>query len=208
MKPTAVDPINSFQRDDMSLRARRARRDIRGRTAAVKGRRPDLLGPTKERSEKPDHPVKTAGGFYRAPMPIERLRDQNKLDPLPHLNQAMYEASEKLVGYYEGARLVGVKAQDLTRVSGGGGDNDAPDRAEHCRAEFRKACVLMGWPSAFPHRGAGRLTVAVVCEGHGVKQAADLYRPGGSDAARLGAGMDALREGLFALAVHWRLVRG
>lgn len=41
-----------------------------------------------------------------------------------------------------------------------------------------------------------------------VTEAASVYRPGGSNSARLGAGMDVLREGLFALAVHWRFIRG
>ncbi|MGI3901247.1 MAG: hypothetical protein ACRYGP_13815 [Janthinobacterium lividum] len=201
-----VDPISSYQRDDMSIRARKARSKSSKRRALPN--RPDPMSPTPERLAKEDAPVKLGAGLYRAPMPIERMRDRGQLDPLPHLNEMLFQAAEKLVGYFETADLAGhVRAQDLTRVVAGGGDL-ADERAAHCLKEFRTACKLMGWSVAYPHRGAGRITVAVVCEGMGVKEAAALHRPGGSNEARLGAGMDALREGLFALAVHWRLVRG
>ena len=200
------DPINSFQRDDMSIQARKARSKSNKRRALPT--RPDVLGPTPERLAKVDAPVLLGTGLYRAPMPIERMRDRGQLDVDPHLNEMLFQAAEKLVGYFEVAGLAGtVKAQDLTRIVHAGGECLGDERAAHCLKEFRTACRLMGWSAAFPHRGAGRITVAVVCEGQGVKEAAALHRPGGSDAARLGAGMDAVREGLFALAVHWRLVR-
>ena len=200
------EPISSYQRDGMSISARKARKKSSKRRALPTRR--DALAPTPERLAKSDSPVKLGAGLYRAPMPIERMRDRNQLDPLPHLNEALYLAAEKLVGYFEGAGLAfTVRAQDLGRVIGGSGEG-GDHHAAHCLLEFRRACTLMGWPVAFPHRGAGRIVVAVVCEGVTVTDAAAMHRPGGRTEVRLAAGMEALREGLFALAVRWRLVRG
>ena len=207
MTSTSIAPISSYQRDDMSVRARKSRgRDTKRRALPA---RPDALAPTPERLAKADSPLKLGTGLYRAPPTIERMRDRLQLAPGdPHQNAMMFLAAEKLEGYAAGAGLGGaIRAQDLTRVTGSSGDY-AGEHAAHCLKEFRTACTLMGWFTAYPHRGAGRLTVAVVCDGMGVKDAANVYRPGGSDAARLAAGMDALREGLFALAVHWRYLRG
>ena len=201
-----VDPINSYQRDDMSIRARKARSKSSNRRALPN--RPDVLEPTPERLAKEDAPVKLGSGLYRAPPTIERMRDREQLAPGdPHLNEMLFQAAEKLEGYAAGAGLGGaIRAQDLNRIASTGGDFGG-EHAAHCLKEFRTGCTLMGWFVAYPLRGAGRLTTAVVCDGMGVKEAAALYRPGGSDSARLGAGMDVLREGLFALAVHWRLIR-
>ena len=203
---SAIEPISSFQRDDMSRKARKSR--AKGSERRALPRRPDVVLPTPERLAKSDAPLHLGGDLYRAPMPIERMRDRGQLDPLPHLNEAMFCAAERLVGLFEGAGLAStVRAQDLTRVIGAAGDG-GDHHAAHCLIEFRRACILMGWSVAHPHRGAGRITVAVVCEGRGVTEAAAEHRPGGSNEFRRGAGMDALREGLFALALHWRLVSG
>ncbi len=203
MSSASIEPVSSFQRDDMSIRARKARGRKTERRALP--RRPDVVGPTPERLAKPDAPLQLGGGLYRAPMPIERMRDRNQLDHTPHLNEAMFLAAEKLVGLFEGAGLAStVRAQDLTRVIGAAGDG-GDHHAAYCLLEFRRACILMGWSVAHPHRGAGRITVAVVCEGRGVKEAAAEHRPGGRAEVQLAAGMEALREGLFALALHWRL---
>jgi len=211
MATSTVEAINSFQRDDMSLRARKVRAGAKARRPIA--RRPDMLAPTPERLAKRDAIAKTAAGFYRAPAPIERLRDRQQLAPTDaQLNEVMFQASEKLAGLYRAAELDGLQAIDLTRIGTGGSDANVgmatTERAAHCRREFRIATTMMGWHALYPHRGAGRLTVAVVCEEMGVKDAAAIYRPGGSNAAQLGAGMDVLREGLFALALHWRLTRG
>ena len=198
-----LNPINSFQRDDMSIRARKARNKSSKRRALAN--RPDVLGPTPERLAKVDAPVLLGSGTYRAPMPIERMRDRGQLDPTPHLNEAMFLAAEKLVTLFEGAGLAStVRAQDLTRVIGGAGEG-GDHHAAHCLLEFRRACILMGWSVAHPHRGAGRITVAVVCEGQGLKEAAAVYRSRGRAEVQLAAGKEALCEGLFALALHWRL---
>ena len=206
MSSARLEAISSYQRDDMSLRARKARGKNTARRAMPK--RPDVMEPTPERLAKADAPVKT-GGLHRAPPTIERMRDREQLAPGDaHLNEMLFLAAEKLEGFAAGAGLgAAIRAQDLTRIASTGGDHGG-EHAAHCLKEFRTACTLMGWFVPYPHRGAGRLTVAVVCDGMGVKEASALYRPGGSDSARLGAGMDVLREGLFALAVHWRLVRG
>lgn len=201
-----VDRISSFQNDGMSRQARKAR--AKGSERRALPRRPEAIGPTPERLAKADAPVRMAAGHYRAPMPIERMRDRGQLDPQPDINEGLFLAAEKLVGLFEGAGLATtVRAQDLTRVIGGAGE-DGDHHAAHCLLEFRRACALMGWSVAHPHRGAGRITVAVVCFGQSLKEAAAQHRPGGGDAAQLAAGKEALQTGLFTLAVHWRLIRG
>lgn len=201
-----VEQISSYQRDDMSIRARKARSKSSKRRALPT--RPDVLGPTPERLAKADAPVKLGAGLYRAPPTIERLRDREQFAPGDgHLNEMLFQAAEKLEGYRAGAGLgAAIRAQDLNRIASAEGEIGG-EHAAHCLKEFRTACTLMGWFVAHPLRGAGRLTVAVVCDGMGVKEAAAVYRPGGSDAASLAAGMEVLRAGLFALAIHWRLIR-
>jgi hypothetical protein len=208
MSSADTAPISSFQRDDMSIRARKAR--SKGSARRTLPRRPDPLGPTAERLAKADAPVKLGSGIYRAPPSIERMRDREQLAPGDaHLNAMMFMAAEKLERLALDAGLGGaIRGQDLTRIRGGTDGGLGDERTAHCLKEFRTACSLMGWFAAYPNRGAGRLTVAVVCDGMSVTEAASVYRPGGSNSARLGAGMDVLREGLFALAVHWRLIRG
>lgn len=94
---------------------------------------------------------------------------------------------------------------------GGGGDGAAcgfpkTERAMHNRQKVRDACRMMGWFEAHPYKGAGRLVMDVVCYEMSLTDAAKVHLPpGGSNEARLGAAMDRLRTGLFALAVHWRL---
>ena len=166
--------------------------------------------PTKQRLEKADHPAKTSAGFYRAPAPIERLRDQRKLDEAVHINAAMYEAAQKLAGHFYDAGLTGIQAQDLSSCVGGGGDGAAcgfpkSERAMHNRQKVREACKMMGWFEAHPYKGAGRLVVDVVCYEMTIADASRIHIPGCSTAAQVGAGMDRLRTGLFMLAVHWKL---
>lgn len=169
--------------------------------------------PTAERKAKGDRPKKTQGGFYRAPPPIERLRDRNQLDKKPHVSCAMCEAATKLYTHFYEAGLHGIAAQDLTREMTGGGKGGLPasqfprtERAMHHRQTFREACRVMGWYETFPLRGAGRLVVDVVCYDRGVEDAARVHiGPGRLEIVR-DNGMDRLREGLFALARHWRLI--
>lgn len=167
------------------------------------------LKPTEERLAKEDRPKKTAGGFFRARHPLERLRDQGKLDHSNGaINSAMFEAAERLYRHWYESGLSGIKAQDISRAvgAGDGGACAFPrnDRAMMHRQHFRIACTLMGWHEAAPYRGAGRLVVDIVCYEMGVKEAALIHCPGRNESA-LANGMDRLREGLFALAVHWKL---
>lgn len=170
----------------------------------LRARNPNM--PTRERLAKDDGLDQTAG-HYRAPEPVERLYRRGSLDPMPHINSAMYEAALKLRRHFEAAQLVGIKAQDLNRtISSGGGDSlEGEENWVHHFDVFRKACKVMGWHDAHPHRGAGRITVAVICYDCGVKDAAAMYRPGGGNESQLAKGMDVLREGLFALALLWKL---
>ncbi len=185
-----------------------ARRGAKGRRAQPERPAP-LVKPTDERLEKNDRPRKTEGGFYRAPAPIERLRDHRKLDPLPHVNEAMFQAAGKLYSVFYLGGLGGIAAQDLSRCVGGGdgGSCGFPrnERAMHNRQVFREAVKIMGWHEAFPHRGAARLVVDVICFDMAIRDASRIHIPLGRTEVSTAAGMDRLREGLFALASHWRL---
>lgn len=231
MAEEAVEAISSFQRDDMSPRARRARqladavpqprRQQAGKaTGADKGSFRQFLAarqparqtpaapqvPTEQRLVKEDKPRKTQAGFYRAPAPIERLRDRGSLDHMPHINEAMYQAANKLGAHFYEAGLGGIAAQDLSRDVRGSGDGGAcgfpkTERAMHHRQKFREACNIMGWFETHPYKGAGRLVVDVVCFEMSLTDASKVHlTPGGSNEARLGAGMERLRTGLFGEA--------
>lgn len=148
---------------------------------------------------------------YRAPPPIERMRDRDQLDPNPLINYAMSAAAEKLEAlFYDSGLAGGIQAQDLSRVVvHGGGSSDRLPQSEkqvHCRQQFRLAIKLLGWHEAYPHRGAGRVVVDVVCHGMNVETAARRHMPPMRKETLLAAGMDRLREGLFALAAHWRMI--
>lgn len=170
----------------------------------------EKIDPTGERLAKSDAPRKTLGGFFRARHPLERLRDQGKLDTAPHINCGMFEAAEKLYTHFYQGGLGGIRAQDISRCvgAGDGGSCQFPrdERAMHHRQKFRQACKIMGWHEAAPYRGAGRLVVDVVCFEMGVKDAARVHCPGGGNEANLATGMDRLKEGLFALACLWNLI--
>ena len=167
------------------------------------------MRPTPERLEKADRPRKTDAGFYRAPAPIERLRDRKKLDPLPTVNEGMYQAGCKLYTHFYQGGLKGIAAQDLSRCVGGGdgGSCGFPqnDRAMFHRQKFREATRIMGWYETAPFRGAGRLVVDVVCFEMSISDAAQIHIPSSRLEVTIAAGMDRLREGLFALGAHWGL---
>ena len=222
MSAAEVKPISSYQLDDMSLTARR-KRNQEAMSAARGGRKGRKTGtrtvphqdpgkPTPERLAKGDI-VQMGSGHHRAPPLIERMRDREQFCPGDgYTNERMFQAADKLLEYFQGSGLgAGVQAQDLTRIMSGSGDTPysmaISESAAHCRKELRLALKLMGWFSAYPHRGAGRLTLEVVCFERSVRDAADSYRPGGADSGRQATGMDVLREGLFALAVHWKFLR-
>jgi hypothetical protein len=210
----AVQPINNFETNSRRSRAVAETRTSRWRGSADvipigsgKAKQKETMDPTPERMAKDDAPITTSGGLRRSPAPIERLYRAGKLDLIPHINHAMLQTAEKLAEHYYGASLVGVRAQDLNRVVSGGGGPDANVTSENAVYHFEKfklACKLMGWSDANPYRGAGRLVVAFVCEERALKDAATEFVPVGSSEARLGAAMDRLREGLYALAVHWK----
>lgn len=169
---------------------------------------PDV--PTPERIAKGDQPYKAGAGYFRAPPPIERLRNRKQLDPEPQIAQAMVDASAKLLLHFTQAGLGGIKAQDISRCVGGGdgGSSNFPktERAMHHRQAFREACSVMGWHSDFPLRGAGRLVVDVACYEMGVADAARIHIGSGRTEVVVASGMDRLREGLFALARHWGML--
>ncbi|MDR3488767.1 MAG: hypothetical protein P4M05_28170 [Bradyrhizobium sp.] len=217
-----IEPINSFyaggsrhaaelSRSTPSAR-QSAQTTARARISASgskKGKRARAapMGPTPERLAKGDISPITAGGFRRSIPVVEKLRDGHKLDHDPRTNESMFQAAEKLRRHFE-ASLIGVKAQDLNRiVSCGGGDELCGEEAwVHNFDQFTKACKLMGWSQANPHRGAGRIVVSVVCYEMTISEAAGVHIAGGRKETILAAGMDRLREGLFALAIHWRFI--
>lgn len=164
------------------------------------------VGPTPERLAKGDVDIRV--GQTRSVPPIERLRDQGKLSFDARENQALYEAALRLRRHFDGC-LVGVQAQDLNRIIGAGrGDDDLMKEEAWVNNfdQFRTAVKLMGWSPDRPQRGAGRLVVAVICNDLPVVDAAKIHIGAGRTEAVMGAAMDRLREGLFALAIHWRLL--
>ena len=169
--------------------------------------RPIPMGPTPERLAKGDISPITAAGFRRSIPGIEKLRDAGKLDRDAQTNEGMFQAAEKLRRHFDGS-MVGVKAQDLNRIiSSGSSDELTGEEAwVHNFDQFRRACKLMGWSETSPHRGAGRIVVAVVCYEMTVSEGAEIHIGGARKETILAAGMDRLREGLFAIAVHWRFI--
>ena len=183
-----------------------------------------IVGPTPERLAKGDiaeprsfdapyravsavERLRDKGGFEapkRTDDRLERLRDQNKLDHDAKVNQAMFMAAEKLRRHYEGC-AIGVKAQDLNRVTGGDSGDLVGEEAwvEHYR-RFTEARKIMGYTEAHPNRGAACIVVAVVCEDMTVSDAATKFLLPARAEAMKAAAMDRLRVGLFALAMHWR----
>ena len=205
----------------------------RSRIAASKSKKARALpmAPTPERLAKGDMTVR--GGVFRALPVHEQLRDQgalafpkdegsagkvteppvnqlyakSKFDHDARTNEAMFQAAEKLRRHFEGC-MIGVKAQDLNKIISSGGSNDLTQEEAwvHHFDTFRIACKLMGWSESNPHRGAGRIVVAVVCYEQTVTDAAMAHIGAGRTEVVKGQGMDRLREGLFALATHWRMI--
>ena len=212
----AVQPINNYYAGG-SRRAADLARSVpalqRGGSSvssisAAKPKKPARvvpMGPTPERLAKGD--VDCRSGAHRSIAPVERLRDQNKLDHDARTNQAMFEAACKLKRHFDGLGL-GVRAQDLNRVVAGGAADDLTHEEAwvHNHDVFKTACKLMGWSDANPLRGAGRLVVAVVCYEQPVLEAALAHIGRGRTETVIAAGMDRLREGLFTLATFWRMV--
>lgn len=163
------------------------------------------MGPTPERLAKGD--IGAIGGVHRSIPTVERLRDQGKLDHDARINQALFEAAQKLQRHFASS-LIGVRAQDLDRIVTAGASDDLTQEESWVYSfdQFRMACKLMGWFEANPHRGAGRLVVAIACGGQTVTDAAKAYLPPARKEVMIATAMDRLREGLFCLAVHWRMI--
>ncbi len=218
-KPVAsVEPINGFfaggsrHASDFgtvpSTRRAGSPSTARSRIAASKSKRARAvpIGPTPERLDKGDivH-NKTVALHVSIPL-VELLARQGKLDPHESTSRAMLSAAEKLYRHFVGCG-VGVKAQDLNRIVGGAAEDlDQEENWVHHRDVFRTACKMMGWSDANPRRGAGRLVVEVVCYEQTVRDAALVHIGRGRLELIQAQGMDRLREGLFALAVHWRFL--
>lgn len=189
------------------------RKGVKARPATASRPKPAApakpMTPTEERMAKTDKPRRTTSGVYRVPHPIERLRDQGKLDPSPAVNAGMFEAAEKLYAHFYRGGLKGIAAQDLSRASGSGDGGacqfPASEMAMHHRQKFREATRIMGWYIDAPHRGAGRLVVDVVCFERTVEDAARTHLLSSRTDTVKAAGMEKLCEGLFVLAAHWKL---
>ena len=174
----------------------------RARISAAKSSkkaRAQAMGPTPERLAKGDVATpRTVGGFHRSLSMTEQLRDKRhlqkptsrlsppaleqlhktgKLDYDAHTAEAMYQAGEKLQRHYEGMGG-SVQAQDLNKIMGSaGGDLSKEEAWVFHRDAFRTAIKLIGWSDTNPHRGAGRIVVAVVCEGMTIREAASAHLP-------------------------------
>ena len=209
---TAAAPVVKLGASSEAFQQFRAERQAKG---TVKSKRvpqaPALsMKPTKQRLEKADKPAPTKAGNYRAPAPIERLRDQGKLDPTPTVNLGMYQAAEKLYAHFYRGGLKGIKAQDLSRATGSGDGGacqfPASEDAMYHRQKFREATRIMGWYIDAPYRGAGRLVVDVVCFEMPVEDASRKHSLSARTDTIKANGMEKLCEGLFILAAHWRLI--
>ncbi len=142
--------------------------------------------------------VETAGLHVLIP-PIQKLRDQGKLDHHRGTNEAMFQAAEKLQRHFIGCG-VGVKAQDLNKVvcssSGYLEGEEAwgpPSRPVPHRLQ---AHGLVGPQSAARRRadrGGSRLR-----RGDGLRGRADTHRIGAERAGDLGRDGPVARRG----AVH------
>lgn len=175
-----------------------------------------IVLPTPERMAQRDAPVRGETGVFRVKPLIDKLRDKVWLDPSIHVRQAMHSAGEALIDCYHRAGLTGLGAQDLSRVVGGSGDpaymTPSSENVMSSRQDFRRACKAMGWyeddsgVAGFAmYRGAGRITVALLCQEMGFEDAARTYMPGGSTEERTGAAKERLRSGLWALISLWRI---
>lgn len=175
-----------------------------------------IVLPTPERLAMRDAPIRGDTGIFRVKPLIDKLRDKAWLDPSIHVRHAMHSAGEALIDCYHRAGLTGLGAQDLSRVVGGGGDpaymTPSSEGIMSSRQEFRRACKAMGWyeddsgAAGFAmYRGAGRITVALLCQEMSFEDAARTYMPGGSTEERAGAAKERLRAGLWALISLWRI---
>ena len=185
-------------------------RTARGRIEAApqrrKAERP--IGPTPERLAKGDIPAAaTAGGFHRSVAPIERLYKQKKLgETAEHVrdNLALFQAAERLKHHFDRKNAMGVRAQDLTRVTGGSPNGTAAEEAWVIHNKhFETAMVLMRYSAASPNRGAARIVIAVVCEEMIVTDAAVSFLLPARKEVMVATAMEKVREGLWCLATHW-----
>lgn len=168
------------------------------------------ISPTDERMGMRDKPMQLGSGAYRVKPLVERLRDKAWLDPDANRRDLMQEAGRKLVETFYRAGLIGVGAQNLTRVCGGGGDpaymTPLSETMANARQEFRRAWDAMdGRLGMVTHRGPARLCVAVLCQEMRFEDAARLYVATGSTEERTGAAKERLRIALDRLVDHWRI---
>ncbi len=218
VKSTAsAEPINGFfaggsrHASDLghaksSSRRTAAQTTSRSRISAAKSKKARVvpMGPTPERLAKGDIALNNPLAKHVAIPLVERLAKQGKLDHDEVTARAMMCAAEKLYRHFVGCG-VGVKAQDLNRIVGGSAEDlTQEENWVHHRDVFRTACKMMGWSDANPRRGAGRLVVEVVCYEQTIRDAALIHIGRGRLELVQAQGMDRLREGLFALAMHWR----
>ena len=189
-----------------------APKNARSRMEAGKPKKakPVRLGPTPERAAKGDFLApKAIDAPYVCVAPIERLFRDGKLAPTKdnvRENFALWQAAQRLKRHYDQKNAIGVRAQDLNRVTGRGSSEDLNrDEAwvEHNK-HFEIARRLMGWTSAHPKRGSACIVIAVVCDEKTVTEAADEFMVPARAEVMKAAAMDRLREGLFTLALHWR----
>ncbi len=174
---------------------------------------PDERGPTPERAAKEElvlqnSPLQEVGRqnvrVYRAPPPIERMRDANRLDHRPEMNEAMYRQAEDLQRLQRKAGMIGVAAQDLTRAFGG--DRVDPpymmartEAAAAARGELHQRLNFIGLRIDAPLYGNARVVYAVVCEELSFAVAGRLHCGQTNDYAAAAVAKDRVRAGLMAL---------
>ena len=139
-----VDPINSYQRDDMSIRARKAR--SKSSNCRALPNRPDVLEPTPERLARRERASKAwlRGSIVRLRQSSECAIVSSSSPGDPHLNEMLFQAAENLEGYRGAGAGLG------WRHSGTGSQ---PDRRRGWRRfSGRRACGSLseGVPHGMP----------------------------------------------------------
>jgi len=191
--------------------SRRKGKSKHQRNRPVNPVRPDIQAPTPERVAKADAPERRASGGYRVIDQLEWLYRRGRLDTSPGLAEAMFVAGRKLQEAHRAAGLdVSCGSSNLDRVIGGPIDPAHMLPADHAlaaRQEFRRACRQMGWYLDSQTRGCGRITVAIVCYGLSLEDAAGTCLGAMRRDRALAIVMDRLQIGLQTLVSLWRLTR-
>ncbi len=199
-----------------SKRAHRAKHQHHAKTSTgnvpVNDTRPDILVPTPEylaHRHGPTRHEKTGG--YRVVDALERLFTRGLLDSSGAMNEAMYLSALWLRETFRRAGFdISLSSGDLDRIVTGRSDFSdrlyCSDRRIDAQNEFADAVRCMGWYAGQPFRGAGRITVGVVCYGYTIAECVNLGYLNQAGERAEAVAIHMLREGLMSLAGYNRRI--